>query len=137
LPVDEAVEVGLQVVRALLARPMSDPAVAPVRTVKEAVMKTTNYSWTKNLAAVLLSCCLAVALLTPSAALARNRVADDSPDRIGNQIAGTSANSGLTRAAADPTDRTTSPGGRASATSRYQSRSWSPLARMMAWLFGG
>ena len=99
-------------------------------------MKTTIYGWTKNLAAMLLSCCLAVALTTPSAALARNRVVNDSPDRVGNQIAGTSASSGLTRAAADPSDRAGGPGGSAAGTPRYQPRSWSPLARMMAWLFG-
>jgi hypothetical protein len=102
-------------------------------------MKTTTYNWTKNLAAMLLSCCLAVALTTPSAALARSRVANDSPDRVGNQIAGTSATSGLSRAAADSSDRTVRPVGSASATSgatRCQPRSWSPLARMMAWLFG-
>jgi hypothetical protein len=73
-------------------------------------MKTTTYSWTKNLAALLLSCCLAVALATPTAALARSRVAIDSPDATGSRAS-------------------------TLATARAQPRAWSPLARWMSWFF--
>ena len=99
-------------------------------------MKATTYGWTKSLAAMLLSCCLAVALTTPSAALARNRVINDSPDGSGSQVNRSPGSSGLTRAAADPADRSRSSGGSPATTPRYQPRSWSPLARLMAWLFG-
>jgi hypothetical protein len=116
---------------------MSDPVVAAVCVFKEAVMKTTTYTWTKNLAAMLLSCCLAVALTTPSVALARNRVAIDSPDATGSQTTSASTGSRLNRPAADVPAGTVGGAGSASATSgasRSQPRFWSPLARMLAWL---
>jgi hypothetical protein len=48
-------------------------------------MMTTTYAWTKHLAALLLSCCLAFGMFMPSAAMARSRTTIDTPDRTGGQ----------------------------------------------------
>lgn len=96
-------------------------------------MKTTTYTWTKNLAALLLSTCLSVALLAPTDALAFSRVPTDSPARTSSQAASSSAATGFTRFAAWPSDRTGgSAASSASGLPRY--RSWSPLAWWLAWL---
>lgn len=100
-------------------------------------MKTTTYTWTKNLAALLLSTCLSVALLAPSDALAFSRVPTAPPASTSSQVASASATTGLSRFAASSPDRTAGTAASSFTTSRFDRfRSWSPLAWWLAWRGG-
>jgi hypothetical protein len=95
-------------------------------------MKTTTHAWTKNPAALLPSACLALALLAPCSALARNNLFTGSQDRTVSRGSGSATPSGLDRAATASPDQVGSPATSPSAGSgltRSQPRSWWPLFR--------
>jgi hypothetical protein len=92
-------------------------------------MKTTTHAWTKNPAALLPSACLALALLAPCSALARNNLFTGSQDRTVSRVSSSSTPSGLNRAATATPDQIGSPAASPSAGSgltRAQPRSWWP-----------